>query len=147
MTRFDQSVARQPRLGEGSMKLRLRSRKASHCHHSPNTNAGKQCQALRLRQQFGESEAALGILSGQIQLDQSVHSPSPRNSEFTYRVRKPGAVERVQQYELLQRLDLVPLKMPDQMPAHRNIDRGDLLQCFLNFVFADVVQARFISRT
>ena len=36
------------------------------------------------------------------------------------------------------------MKMPDQMPAHRHLDGGHLLQCFLDLVLADVVQARGI---
>jgi hypothetical protein len=53
----------------------------------------------------------------------------------------------VQEYELLERLHLVPLKVPDQMPANRHFDPAHLLQRFLHFVFADVVQAHLVRGT
>ena len=66
------------------------------------------------------------------------------HSKRAHRIRESRAVERVQEYELFERFDLVPLKVPDQMPANGHFDPAHLLQRFLHFVFADVVQAHLI---
>src|SRR5688500_3264833 len=122
------------------MKLLFRRGKASHCHHAPNPNTRQSGQSLRLRQQLRGAEASLGLFSGETELDQDIHSPSPRDSIFADCVRNPRTVERMHQHEVVERFHLVALQMPDQMPAHRNIDRRYLSQRFLDFVLANVVQ-------
>jgi len=144
MPGLDQSLPGVARLPKCAVQRAFRCSKASHCHHTANANPRQQCQPLGFRQQLRLSEAAFRILAREIQLDQCIDCPSTLDAECTYRIRQPGAVERMQEDEPLQRLHLVPLKVPDQMPANRHFDPAHLLQRFLHFVLADVVQAHLV---
>jgi len=92
------------------------------------------------------SEAPFRALAGEIQLDQCIDRPATFHSESAHGIRESGAVEGVQHHEPLQRLHLVPLKVPDQMPANRHFYPAHLPQRFLHLVFADVVETDFIRR-
>src|SRR5687768_7826792 len=64
---------------------------------------------------------------------------------FGNRGCEAGTVERMQQDEMIERLHLVPLQVPDEMPVDRHIYGRHFPQRFLNLVLANVVKSAFIG--
>jgi hypothetical protein len=126
------------------MQLAFRCGKASHCHNAPDTNSRQRGKPLRLRKKLGRIESALGFLSREPELSERFHSPTACQSVLGHRSREPFTVERMQQHEMIERLHLVPLQVPDEMPAHRNVHRGHFLERFLNLVLTDIAQPALV---
>ena len=91
------------------------------------------------KKRFG-AEAVLGRLSGEVDLHQEVDGPSHLLGRPVERIEELAVVNGVDDVEELARLlRLVRLKVPDEVPAERQVlEFRDLPLSFLDFVLAEI---------